>query len=356
MLAWQDALHEGPLACVPPAELRSLRAGFLADCGWGSAQAIAEDMRRRDELLAHALADGHPVVLWFEHDLYDQLQLLQILAAVPAETAGSVELIQANEHLGALDGEALAALWPSRVPVTPDLRVLGHRGWHAVCSGEIEPFLAGENVSALPPLAPALRRLLEEREPVGRTDRQLLESLAAGPATPLELFFANQAREEAVFLGDTWCFLHLYELAERGLVDPVAGGVLPLPPPRSDREAFTAVQLELTPGGRAREQRCDGGERWRRPGRPGPVRLGVSCVEVASDLADQAADAGDLLVGGRGLGAGPVVDVDGGAQPFPVAQQVVEVGVEVGQVGGVGAEVVAAHAAEPDRGRRGRRP
>ena len=40
--------------------------------------------------------------------------------------------------------------------------------------------------------------------------------------------------------------------------------------------------------------------------------------------------------------------VDGGGEPFPGAQQVIEVGVQVGQVGDVGAEVVAAGAAEPD--------
>ncbi len=249
VLAWQDALHEGPLVRVPAEELRALRAGFLAECGWGTASAIAEEMRRRDELLTHALAGAHPVVLWFEHDLFDQLQLLQILAATPVDTPGPVELIQADRHLGPLDDEQLVALWPSRVTVTRAMRELGHGAWHGVCSGEIEPFLASDT-SALPHLAPALRRLLEERKPLARTDRQLLEALTDGPATPLELFAANQAREEAVFLGDTWCFLHLSELAGRGLVEPAGAGSLPLPPPRSDRKAFTAVQLRLTPAGR----------------------------------------------------------------------------------------------------------
>lgn len=93
VLAWQDVLHEGPLATVPPDEFRALRAAFLAGHGWGDAAAIAEEMRRRDELLARALADGNPV-LWFEHDLFDQLQLLQLLACFP-DTAETVELVQA---------------------------------------------------------------------------------------------------------------------------------------------------------------------------------------------------------------------------------------------------------------------
>ena len=78
----------------------------------------------------------------------------------------------------------------------------------------------------------------------------------------------------------------------------------------------------------------------------GVVELG----DVAFDAVDQPPDPGDLLLGGGGVGAGPVVDpVDGGGQPFAGAQQVVEVGLQVGQVGDVGAEVVAARAAEPDR-------
>ena len=50
---------------------------------------------------------------------------------------------------------------------------------------------------------------------------------------------------------------------------------------------------------------------------------------------------------GSGFGARPLVDIGGGEHPFPVAEQVVEVGVQVGEVGDVGAEVVAADAAEP---------
>ena len=53
---------------------------------------------------------------------------------------------------------------------------------------------------------------------------------------------------------------------------------------------------------------------------------------------------------GGGVGAGPVVHpVDGGGQSFAGAQQIVEVCLQVGQERDVGAEVVAAGAAEPDR-------
>ncbi len=248
VLAWQDVLHEGPLGVVPANELRARRADFLAEHGWGDASAIAEEMSRRDELLARAVQGGNPVVLWFEHDLFDQLQLLQILAALP-DAAVSVDLVQAPGQLGPLDAAELEKLWTARRPVTPETIRLGREAWHAVCSGAVEPFLR-RDTSALPHLAAALQRLQEERAPLPRTDRQLLETLRTGPATPFQLFAANQAREEAPFLGDAWCFARLHELSRRGLVEAAGGGSLPLPPPRGDRDSFTKLQLRLTPKGR----------------------------------------------------------------------------------------------------------
>ena len=77
--------------------------------------------------------------------------------------------------------------------------------------------------------------------------------------------------------------------------------------------------------------------------------FGFECVEAVADLIDEAADAADLFLGGHGFGAGPMIEFGGGEQSFAGPQEVVEVGVEVGQVGDVGAEVVAADAAEPER-------
>jgi len=242
VLSWDDVLHVGPLA-FEPAESRPLRAAFLAEHGWGEAAAIDAELRRRDELLAGATR----VVLWFEHDLVDQLQLLQVLSQV-GETA-DVELVQADDYLGSLDGEALGRLRAESRRLDAATIALARDAWRAVCGGAIRPFIACDT-SSLPFLRPALHRLVEERGLLPRTKRQLLRALLDGPRRPLELFVANQALEEAIFLGDTWCFLFLHELARDGLVTPVGGGELPLPPPRGDYSGFVATLLELTPAGR----------------------------------------------------------------------------------------------------------
>jgi DNA-binding transcriptional MerR regulator len=235
VLSWDDVLHVGPLA-FDPEESRALRARFLAEQGWGSEEALGAELARRDDLLARA----ERIVLWFEHDLVDQLQLLQVLSQLGDDA--EVELVEADGHLGPLEAAALEQLWPSRRPVGREARELARQAWREVCAGEIEPLA----VEGLPHLKAALVRLAEERALLPRTKRQLLEALGDRPLRPLELFAANQAREEAVFLGDTSCFLFLWELARDGLVAPE----LPLPPPRGDHDAFTAVPLELTPAGR----------------------------------------------------------------------------------------------------------
>ena len=78
-----------------------------------------------------------------------------------------------------------------------------------------------------------------------------LEALAAGPQTSLQLFEANGVQEEAQFLGDTWFWRQLEELALEGLVEQPSGGKLPTPPPRGDWPTWTGLEFTLTDEGRA---------------------------------------------------------------------------------------------------------
>ena len=121
VLAWQDVLHDGPVLAGPRPELLHVRAGFLSACGWGSRRAILSALERRDRQLVEALRAGSHVVLWFEHDLYDQLQLLDALA-LAHEAGGSPELIVVDSFpgkpsfrgLGELQPDELETLWPTR--------------------------------------------------------------------------------------------------------------------------------------------------------------------------------------------------------------------------------------------------
>jgi hypothetical protein len=269
VLSWDDVLHEGPLAPVEPQRLRELRAAFLSRHGWGSPESIRARLKRRDATLREALERGRPVVVWLEHDLFDQLQLLQILALVAGQEldAPAVELLVVGEMpgrpdfhgLGELSATELEALWPARVPLTAEVLETGRAGWAALCEPDprsLEAFAAAAR-PGLPYLRPALERLLEElpdtSSGLSRTERQLLEAVAAGAGTPVDALLECGRREEAPFAGDTWVWLRLRELgAGPGrLLEQTAGDPLPPAPPLGDAATFTAARLRVTDAGRS---------------------------------------------------------------------------------------------------------
>src|SRR5215212_11258396 len=138
IVAWADVLHEGPVPALDPAGLRAVRAQFLAKMSAADPAAIEAELLGRDERLAAAVAAGERVVLWFEHDLYDQLQLLQILARLHDRPVG-VELICVGSFpgrpdfhgLGELQPDELASLWPARTPVVAEHVRAARAAWDA---------------------------------------------------------------------------------------------------------------------------------------------------------------------------------------------------------------------------------
>jgi hypothetical protein len=283
VLPWQDTLHEGPVPAGPRPELLRTRAAFLSGCGWGSAQAIGSALQRRDRILLGALRDRRQVVLWFEHDLYDQLQLVDILALAPA-AGGTPELIVAGSFpgkpsfrgLGELTAAKLETLWPSRVAATPGMLAAAASAWDALRQPDPSALaaLATAGVAELPFLGAALRRLLEELPAPGDglsgTERRALQAIAAGAATPVAAFLAEQDLEAAPFLGDAWFYRTLAGLGrgQARLIETLGGGQFPAAPPLGDARAFAAMSLRLTPAGeRVLQHRADrvqllGVDRW----------------------------------------------------------------------------------------------
>jgi redox-sensitive transcriptional activator SoxR len=274
VLSWQDSLHEGPVPALPRRELLRRRAGFLAECGWGGRQALVSSLERRDQQLLEALRDGVAVVLWFEHDVSDQLQLLDVLTlahGVGAEpkviVVGAFPGKPAFAGLGELVPGELETLWPSRITASEAALQDAVDAWAAFRAPE--PTALAECATTgsehLPFLAPALRRLLEElpspRDGLSGTERRVLEAVDAGAETPPAAFVAAQRLEDAPFLGDTWFYRSLSSLGqgEARLLEDEDGAPLPLPPPLGDGQRFVRLRLRLTDAGR----RALGGEQDR---------------------------------------------------------------------------------------------
>lgn len=129
-LEYADPLCQGPLVDEPDPIPR--RAAFIVESYRGNGGLTLEEvqgkLRREAAGLDRAGRDYERVVLWFEHDSYDQLVLARCLAHFARAGAPPVlELASVGQFpgaarfigLGQLPPEALRLLWARRRPVSP---------------------------------------------------------------------------------------------------------------------------------------------------------------------------------------------------------------------------------------------
>ena len=218
-LEYADPVCEGPVPDGPG--LMAVRARYLARAyGWFKQQTVAEieaGLRESEARLA-AAHRYERVVLWFEHDSFDQLVLARCLARLAEGTLpGRLELICIDRHpsvarfigLGQLDAPALAGLWPGRAAVTAAQVALAQAIWAALRRDDPNGLraIAEGGTPALAVAAPALRRHLQElpgvADGLSLTQRLVLAILADG-ARPIGRIFAAlvEGREPLVFMGD----------------------------------------------------------------------------------------------------------------------------------------------------------
>ncbi|MCX5744626.1 MAG: DUF1835 domain-containing protein [Proteobacteria bacterium] len=193
---WGDALDQGPVRGLADAAHHVERATFWAsragDNG-GAAELAAWDHAVDD------LAGAEEVVLWFEHDLPDQLALARILARMNRRGfPPTLTIVSIDRHpevpnflgLGQLQPEQLAQLWPNRTPLSRDAVDEAMTAWIAITSPDPRalPFLV-RRIKAMPFLAGALERHLEEfpdpTSGMSRTERQVLAAFARGEGASL---------------------------------------------------------------------------------------------------------------------------------------------------------------------------
>ncbi|MEC9367425.1 MAG: DUF1835 domain-containing protein [Pseudomonadota bacterium] len=213
VLPWRDVLYEGPVPATETlSELDGIRAEYLAAIGWGEKAALHEAFEARERgLSSHEQFDR--VVLWFEHDLYDQLQLIQVLDwfADHPRSDDALHLVQADDFLGHQTAETLPALAARETRVTNVQIDLAQEAWRAYREETPERWAAllDRDTYALPWLGPTVLRSLEELPDVhgglSRTEMTILKLIASGVNRPPQLFLESQRQEEAAFMGD-WSF------------------------------------------------------------------------------------------------------------------------------------------------------
>ena len=186
---------QGPVTDTP--DWLEQRARFITDA-FGPHQrhdyaTVLEGARDEERRLAEASADYERVVLWLEHDRYDQFVLLRCLAWFAEHGAPpELDLVGPNDFpgatrfvgLGQLPPEALRLLWSRRRPIGAEQLAFGRRTWKAFRAADPRALaaLVRDGTPLLADLAGALHRHLQELPSVenglGLTHRLLLARLA----------------------------------------------------------------------------------------------------------------------------------------------------------------------------------
>jgi hypothetical protein len=233
-LEYSNPYCQGPVPDSP--DIQAIRGRFITDAYGGvlgvSETDIAEKLRIEESGLARAAAGYERVMLWFEHDSYDQLILARCLAQFHETGAPAVlELISINHFpgverfigLGQLPPEAFRVLWAERRAVSSSDLAIGKQAWDALRSGDPRALavVAQSSIPGLPDLPRALRRHLQElpwtTDGLSLTERLILQILDAESVTIGQIFSRLMREIEPLpWLGDIMLLAIIETMAKAG--------------------------------------------------------------------------------------------------------------------------------------------
>lgn len=257
---WDDVLHEGPVpAGLSEPDLRRVRAEFLG-ITWDDVVSVQRSLEARDQRLDAAARTSGEIVLWFEHDLYDQLHVLQVLsqmASLGAARLARVSAVLADDYLAAQPDVRLREWYGRRTGLTDAQWQAAGQAWAAFRASDPAGLMGFDHEGAWPALLTALRRHLQQFPSIetglSRTETQTLQGLIAGPQSLRAAFRASNEPEAAIFMGDLGWWYHIRSLitGPQPLLAVLGEHPADFNDPEWWRDDETSPQLALTDAGRA---------------------------------------------------------------------------------------------------------
>jgi hypothetical protein len=217
-LKWCDPLCDGPTPEeVPNDDWYGFRARWIADRYGEILAAALGDLMAQDEGL-YGAGRYDKIVIWSEHDLFDQAILARLLAHFADRPHPGLHLIDSPRHLGPLGPSELENLWQTARPVSDLQMRIGKAVWEAWRLPIPLPLadLADTGLAGLPHMAAAIRRHLANlpgsRDGLSLTERLALQVIADGAELPGRIFARVTRLESAAWMGDSMFYPVLEEL------------------------------------------------------------------------------------------------------------------------------------------------
>ena len=230
VFSFADALISGPApANIGRRSWRETRATHLSNL-YGISLAECKRKLLQQEVALESFCQHEEVILWFEHDLFCQLNLLSLLAWFARIEKGRTGLSLINigsfpgrpgfRGLGELNPDELLSLFPKRQPVTANQLRVASDAWSAFCSPDptqIEDFMK-RDVSELDSLDAALnahlRRFPSVKNGLGHVEETTLMMVQDGLQTFTDLFLKFGDVAGVYGFGDLQVWTTLLSLSE----------------------------------------------------------------------------------------------------------------------------------------------
>lgn len=271
-LVWREVYSYGPLFPVGEenfAERPGLakRAAYLEARMGIPAHEFVRAAEEQEERLAR-LGLYKEVVLWFEHDLFDQAMLCRLLHGIRRTMLGganiaTLSLVGIGEYpglspfrgLGQLSPPQLAELLHLRREVTLEQLEAGARWWESYTSPHMQAHLdeLRMNGSPLPFARDAFKAHLDRLPAVGNglgsIQQTTVEELANGPLASSALFRRVGDRLSLLGMGDLEFWRWLEDMTQQPYPLLRQIGSAPFPHYLDSAPAFRAAAFELTEWG-----------------------------------------------------------------------------------------------------------
>jgi hypothetical protein len=260
--AFREALATGPAPRgLTSGEWLAVRADYLAESAGFNVEDVKKELARTDEALRD-VSDHDEIIMWFEHDLFCQINLIYLLNRFSNQDLGNAKLslicvgefagVENFRGLGQLSAEQMASLFDTRHSVTQAETSLARGAWDAYCSPDPEAIesLLSRDTSALPYLKGALLQHLSRfpsvRNGLGRAENKLLELVSNGQSEFMRLCPAFFDAEPDYGLGDVqvWSDLERMAKADQPLItiDGLDDSSSPRRPSRIHKTSFSITE------------------------------------------------------------------------------------------------------------------
>ncbi|NOU90334.1 DUF1835 domain-containing protein [Paenibacillus sp. LMG 31460] len=246
ILVWRESLYEGPIGMqMSDSVLLSMRAAYMNRLHGIPEEIFKSITLQQEEVLDSVAVEVDEIVLWFEHDLYDQLMLCYLLSRLFAlpNRPFKLSLLSINHYpgveffhgLGQLNVDQITLLHDKWLPVNEEQLLLACKVWTAYAASEplLMTTLLEEDLSALPFLKKALQANSERypsmRNGLNTIQQLILDLIGDGELSVLSLFQKVSKTASHYGLGDLqfWATVDSIRKCEIPLVRLAGGDKLP---------------------------------------------------------------------------------------------------------------------------------